>query len=131
VIVTVASYTVVLVLAVELAVWGAFLTGARVFGFPLPVAALVAAVGNVSLGIAGASVLRRRLGAIVPGVVWLGIALTLGSRKTEGDVVVGGDLRGLAYLLVGTIAAAAVVGVAGARPRTVAVGATPEAPVGR
>jgi hypothetical protein len=85
----------------------------------------------VSLGLAGARVLGRRLGAVVPGVIWLGIALTLGSRKTEGDVIVSGGFRGLAFLLVGTIAAAATVGVTGAAPRSRAVGPTPEAPVGR
>jgi hypothetical protein len=64
-------------------------------------------------------------------VIWLGIALTAGSRKTEGDVIVSGGFRGLAFLLVGTLAAAAVVGVTGAPRESDALGATPEAPTGR
>jgi hypothetical protein len=121
----VAAYALVLVLAVELALWGAFLVAARPLGTAFPVAAVVAAVGNVGLGVAGARVLGRRAGAAVPGLIWFAIALTLGSRKTEGDVVVTGGLRGLAFLTVGTVAAAAVVGLSG-RPR-----ATPEGRTGR
>ena len=125
------SYALVLVLTVELAVWEAFLVGARVFGQPLPVSALLAGVANIGLGVAGARVLRRRVGAVLPGVIWLGIALTLGTKRAEGDLVVTGSFRGLAFLLVGTVAAAAVVGVTGARARSQAVRATPEVPVGR
>ena len=125
------SYALVLVLTVELAVWEAFLVGARPFGQPLPVSALVAGVANVGLGLAGARVLRRRIGAVLPGGIWLVIALTLGTRRTKGDLIVTGSFRGLAFLFVGTIAAAAVVGVTGARGRSQALRATPEVPVGR
>ncbi|MCW2598797.1 MAG: hypothetical protein JWM02_626 [Frankiales bacterium] len=128
---TAASYALVLVLAIELAVWGAFLVGLRVFGYGLPVAALVAGVGNVSLGIAGARVLRSRLGAVLPGLIWFVIALTLGTKKTEGDVIVQGGFRGVAFLVVGSVAAAAVVGVTSALSRSAALGATPGAPAGR
>lgn len=127
---TAASYALVVVLTVELAVWGAFLSGARPFGEPLPVAALVAAVGNVSLGIAGARVLRRRLGAVVPGVIWLVIALALATKRGD-ELVVLGNFRGTAFLLVGTVAAAAVVGATGTERGNRAPGATPEAPAGR
>jgi hypothetical protein len=121
---TAAAYALVMVLTVELAVWGSFLTAARPFGQPLPVAAVVALVGNVGVGVAGARVLGRRTGAVLPGVVWLAIALVLGTSRTEGDLVVTSGLRGLAFLFVGTLAAAAVIGVTGAR-------ATPGAPAGR
>jgi hypothetical protein len=119
-----AAYALVIVLAVEVAVWGAALVAARPFGQPLPVAALVAGVGNVSLGIAGARVLRRRLGAVIPGIIWLVIALGLGMQTTEGDLIVPGTFRGLCFLLVGTVAAAGVVGLTGNRT-------TPEPPDGR
>jgi hypothetical protein len=110
-----ASYLLVLVLTVELAVWGAFLTGSRPFGYPLPVAALVAAAGNVSLGVAGARVLGSRLGAVIPGVLWLFIALTFGTKRGE-ELIVLGDLRGIAFLIVGTVAAAGAVGASRATP---------------
>jgi hypothetical protein len=106
----------VLVLAVELAVWGAFLVSARPLGHALPVAALVALVGNVAVGRAGAQVLGRRAGAVVPGVIWLVVALVLGSRRPEGDVIVTSTFRGLAFLFVGTLAAAAVVGTSPGAP---------------
>lgn len=111
----VASYALVVVLAVEAAVWESFLVGARPLGTTLPVAALLAAVGNVGLGVSGARVLRRRAGAAVPGLIWLVIALELGSKRTEGDLVVPDSGRGVAFLVVGALTAAVVVGAS--RPR--------------
>jgi hypothetical protein len=55
-------------------------------------------------------VLRRRAGAALPGLLWIVVALQLGSKRTEGDLVVPGDLRGVAFLLAGALAAALVVG---------------------
>ena len=119
-----ARYALVVVLALELAVWESFLVAARPFGVPFPLAALLAVVGNVALGVAGARVLGNRAGAVVPGVVWLAVALTLGSGTAEGDRVVPDSLRGVAFLLLGTLAAAGVVGVLRLR-------ATPGASAGR
>jgi hypothetical protein len=118
----VAAYVLVLVLGLELAVWEAFLVAARPFGVALPLAAALALVGNVAVGLAGARVLRRPLGAAVPGLVWLAVALTLGSKTAEGDVVVPSSFRGTAFLLVGTAAAAVPVGLAAGRRGN---GATP------
>lgn len=118
-----ASFALVLVLTVELALWEAFLVGARPFGVALPVSAVLAVVGNVGTGLAGAHVLQRRAGAVAPGLLWLTIALVLGSKRPEGDLIVPNTLRGLAFLLAGTLAGAAVVGVTGSRP---GAGATPE-----
>lgn len=122
------SYGVVLVLAVELAVWECFLVGARPFGTAFPIAALLAVVGNVTLGLAGARVLGSRTGAVLPGMLWLAIALLFGSGRSEGDTVVPETARGLAFLLLGTLAAAGVAGATGSRH---GLGATPEAPAGR
>ena len=119
------TYGLVLVLAVEFAVWGSFLTAARPFGQPLPVAAAVALVANLILGVTGARLLQRPAGAVLPGVVWLLVALALGSRRAEGDVVVTSTGRGLAFLAVGAVAATAAVGLA------LGVRATPEATSGR
>ena len=54
-----ATYTLVLVLTVELALWESFLVAARPFGIALPVSAVLAVVGNVVLGRAGARVFHR------------------------------------------------------------------------
>jgi len=110
----VASYALVLVLGVELAVWEAFLVAARPFGTALPLAAAVALLGNLVVGVAGGRVLGRPLGAVVPGVLWLVVALLLGTKTAEGDVVVTGTFRGMAFLLVGTAAAAVPIGLAAA-----------------
>ena len=121
----IAAYALVLVVGVELALWEAFLVAARPFGTELPLAAAVAVVGNLLVGVAGARVLGRPLGAAVPGVLWLVLALTLGSRTAAGDVVVTGTFRGMAFLLAGTAAAAVPVGLAtGRRSRATPRGET-------
>lgn len=125
---TAAAYLLVLVLTVELAVWGAFLTPARLFGLASPVAGAIAVVGNLVLGMAGARVLGRRLGAVLPGALWLIIALALASKRSE-ELVVLGNLRGLAYLAGGSVAAACAVGLTGAQRRS--AGATPEGQASR
>lgn len=112
-----ASYALVLVLSVELAVWGSFLVASRPFGYAFPVAALIALVGNVAVGVAGARVLGRPLGAVIPALLWLGIALSFGSGTTEGDRVVVTTFRGVAFLIVGTLAATIPIGVIRTTPR--------------
>jgi hypothetical protein len=121
----VATYLLVLALSVELAVWESFLVGARPFGVAFPISAVLAVVGNVILGRAGARVLRRRAGAVGPGIVWLAVALTIGSSRPEGDTIVPDTLRGLAFLLAGTVSAALVVG------SQRSFGTTPERPSDR
>jgi hypothetical protein len=116
-------YLIVVVLAVELALWEAFLTAARPLGVALPVSALLAGVGNLVVGLGGARVLGKPVGAVIPGVLWLGIALALGSGTAAGDRVVLGNWRGGAFLLVGTASAAAAVGLAGNARKP---GATPQ-----
>jgi len=120
-------FLVVLVLALELAVWESFLVAARPFGLALPLSAVLALVGNVAVGTAGARVLERPLGAAVPGLVWLGTALMLGSTGPGGDSVVTGSWRGIAFLVAGAAGAAGVVGLTGAGKNR----ATPEAELRR
>ena len=116
-------YALVLLLALELAVWESFLVAARPLGHPLPLAAVLAAVANVAMGLTGAKVLGRTLGAALPGLVWLLVALPLASQRAEGDLVVTGGWRGVAFLLAGAAAAVVALGVADARQK----GTTPEA----
>ena len=110
-------YTLVLVLALELAVWEAFLVAARPLGTALPVAAVLAATGNLALGALGARVLGRPAGAAVPGLVWLLPAVLLSTTGPGGDVVVTGGWRGIAFLVAGAGAAVAAGGLQGARQR--------------
>ena len=110
-----ATFLLVLVLTVELAVVEAFLTGARPWGHELPVAAALAALANPLLGYAGGRVLRRVAGAALPGFLWLTTVTVLGAQRPEGDVIVPATGRG--YALIGLGAVAAVIGgVLGATP---------------
>jgi hypothetical protein len=115
-------------LAAQLAVWECFLVAARPWGLALPVSAAMAVVGNVLLGRWGMVWSGSRWGAVLPGAVWLTVALTLSTARSEGDRVVPDSNRGMLFLLAGTIAAAAVAGFA-ATPRT--TGASPERVIGR
>jgi hypothetical protein len=116
---TYAAYGLVLVLTVLLAVWGAFLVPLRLGGQAVPVCWAIAVVGNYLLGICGGRLLGR-LGAGIPGLLWMAIALTLGSKRGEGDLVVPGSLIGLGFLLAGAVASAVAYGLT-----------SPGAPTGR
>lgn len=54
--------------------------------------------------------LRSPALAALPAMAWLVTALVLGSARAEGDVVVTGDVNGLAFLLLGTVSAAVGIG---------------------
>ncbi len=107
----VSAYTVVLVLAVLFAVWGAFLVPLRLGGVPVPLCVVIAVVGNAGLGLAGTRITGSRLGGAGPGLVWLLIALTFGTQTASGDTVIQASVMGYAFLLLGIIAAVAVLGV--------------------
>jgi len=109
------GYLLLLTIAVELALWESFLVGARPFDVGLPVSAVLAVAGNLLLGRLGAAVVGRPVGAAVPGLLWLGVTLTLGSRTAEGDLVVTNTFRGVALLIGGSAAAAVAVAWSAAR----------------
>jgi len=94
----------------------------RLGGVPVPVSLVAAVVGNVLLVDAARRLSGSRLVAVLPALVWLGIALAAGSRRPEGDLLItGGDavtqLVNLGFLLLGVVAAAVAVGRAlGAPP---------------
>jgi hypothetical protein len=104
-----ASYALVLVLTVELAVWGAFFVPLRIAGVPVPVGLLLA-LTNAPLCRAGAEVLGRRAGGVVPMLLWGVVAVMLATQRREGDLVVTNSLLGLGFLLLGLLAAAFAVG---------------------
>ena len=110
------AYLLVVVLAVELAVAESFLTGARPWGHPVPVAALLAALANPVLGYAGGRVLRHPAGAVVPGLLWMATIMVLSTQRAEGDVVVAATARGWSLIAIGAVGAV-IGGVLGATPR--------------
>lgn len=105
-----AAVTLVLVLAVLLAVWGAFLVPLRVGGALVPVSWVIALAGNVVLGVQGGRLLGKA-GAVAPALLWLAVAFTLGSKRAEGDLVVPGSTGGIVFLLAGAVGGAIAYGV--------------------
>lgn len=111
-----AAYALVLVLTVQLAVWGSFLVPLRIGATLAPVAWAVALVGNVVLGMSGGRLLGRA-GAGVPALLWLVVAFTFGSRRAEGDLIVPGTPAGLIFLLLGAFGGAVAYGLHVTRTR--------------
>jgi hypothetical protein len=109
----VASLAAVGLLAAVLAVIGAFLSPSmpRPLGIPVPIGVLVAVVGNLGLGMLGSRWTSSRTAPVLSALIWVVIALLLGSSRPEGDLVVTGSGRGVAFLLLGTAAAAAGIGI--------------------
>jgi len=92
-----------------LAIFGAFLVPTA----PLPgvsAGVVIAVVGNFTLGSAGRRAIGSAVGAVLPALVWLVVALSLASGRREGDVVLTNSFASLAYLLLGAISAAVAIG---------------------
>ena len=111
----------VTVLAAWLALVEVFWLPLRVFGVPVPVSVVAAVVGNLLLVGLAARLTGSRLGAVLPAVVWLVVAVGASLRRPEGDLLlVGGGVLGvfsMAFLLGGVVAAAFAVGKVLAAPR--------------
>jgi hypothetical protein len=111
----------VTVLAAWLALVEVFWLPLRVFGVPVPVSVVAAVVGNLLLVGLAARLTGSRLGAVLPAVVWLVVAVGASLRRPEGDLLLtGGGVLGflsLAFLLAGVVAAAFAVGKVLAAPR--------------
>lgn len=105
-----AAYGLVLALTVLLALWGAFLVPLRVGGVLLPVSWVLALGGNVVLGVVGGC-LHGKAGVVLPVLLWMLVAFTLGSRREEGDLVVPGSTTGLGFLLAGAVGGAVAYGL--------------------
>jgi hypothetical protein len=111
----------------------------RIGGILVPLSVLAAVVGNLMLIGAAHRLSGSRVVAVLPGLVWLVVAIAAMIRRPEGDLVLtGGGATGtinLLFLLLGVTAAAFGVGraLAGPRRRPLAAGpdaATPSAPAG-
>ena len=111
------AYALLALLAALLALWGSFLVPFRVGAAVVPVSWGVALVGNLALGRAGAQ-LAGSTGALVPGVLWLAVALPLSFRRAEGDLVVVPTTVGVVFLLAGALASAVAYALAPRRPRS-------------
>jgi hypothetical protein len=108
--------------AVWLALVEVFWLPLRVGGILLPLSVPAAVVGNLLLVGTAMKLTRWRLVAVLPAVVWLIVVVAGMVRRPEGDLVISGrgalGSVGLAFLLLGALAAAVAVGRALATPRT-------------
>ena len=108
-----AAFGLICALAVLLALWEVFLVPLRVGGVPVPIAALLAPVTTLVLGLAGAVVLGQRAGAVVPGLLWTAVPVLLSLGGSGGDSITPsssvGSLCWLAVITLGPVGAAYAV----------------------
>ena len=93
------------VIGAEVAAFGAVMSHRGVLGLALALGAAA------TLGILSLRAVPSRLGAIVPGLAWLTVAMLLSGRRPEGDVLLVEDWRSQLFLLVGSTIWAVLIGV--------------------
>jgi hypothetical protein len=112
---------VALVVGTWLALVEVFWLPLRVGGVLVPVSVLAAVVGNLLVVAEAYRWSRSRVVAVLPALAWLAVALAATRRRPEGDLVIVGTgalgYVGLAFLLIGVVAAAFAVGRVLAAPR--------------
>lgn len=79
--------------------------GALVQGGWFPGGLLLALAGCAALFYGGRVITRTRLGAVVPGAVWLVTVMLLSTSRPEGDFLFTAGVGPYVYLFGGTIAA--------------------------
>lgn len=115
---TVATGLLAFLLAVELAVLECFLLPSYLGPVPVPLSIPAAVAVNVALPLVALRLTGSRVVALLPVVAWLAVVVVAAVPRPEGDLIVSGTLRGLAFLLLGAMAGAyAVARVLTARPR--------------
>lgn len=109
------AYGLFAVLGVLLGLIGSFEFSWQLGG--VPVAAIFLSLVNLAAFRAAGWAMERKLGAVVPAVVWMIILVVLSSRRPEGDLVVTGTTPGYVYMFGGAVAAlAAIIWTRSARP---------------
>jgi hypothetical protein len=102
VIIALASWLAVLTSTVE-----AFFTPFRMFGVLIPIAPIAAAVITPLLILVPFRLTGRRVGVLLPALLWVLAAMFWAQGTNEGDVVLASNnWVAMAYLLVGSGAAA-------------------------
>jgi hypothetical protein len=122
----------VVAVAAWLALVEVFWLPLRVGGVLVPVSVPAAVAGNLLLVGAALRLTGSRLVAVLPAVAWVVVAVAAMMRRPEGDLVIIGrgplGVIGLAFLLLGVVAAAVAVGRVLATPRTPRVTTAPGPP---
>ena len=104
-----ASYVVVLVLTLLLAIWGAFLVPLHIGSVPVPLG-LALALAVIPLGLAGGRLVGHRRGVAGPVLVWLFTAALFSSQRREGDLVITNSGFGIGFLLLSMLGGAFSIG---------------------
>jgi hypothetical protein len=112
----------VVAVAAWLALVEVFWLPLRVGGVLVPVSVPAAIAGNLLLVGAALRLTGSRLIAVLPAVAWVVVVVAAMMRTPEGDLVITGrgtlGVIGLAFLLLGVVAAAVAVGRVLGTPRT-------------
>lgn len=82
-----------------------FLIPLRVFGIPVPLSVVAAVLLTPLLVRWTFRATDSALLAGVPAVVWIAVALPLSMERPEGDVAIPGNATGMAFLVLGMLAA--------------------------
>lgn len=100
----------VAVAAAELAVLECFLLPLRIGSVPVPLSIPVAVLGNLLLPAMAYRLTASRAAAALPVAVWIVVVILAAVPRPEGDIIITGTVRGLAFLLLGAAAGAYAVG---------------------
>ncbi len=105
------------VAAVQLAVLECFFLPLRIGSVPVPLSIPVAVLVNVGLPAVAYRLTASRAVAALPVLVWIAVVIVASVPRPEGDVIVTGTARGVAFLILGAVAGAYAVGRLLAVPR--------------
>jgi hypothetical protein len=107
------------------AVLECFFLPLRIGSVAVPVSIPVAVLGNVGLPVLAYRLTASRAAAALPVVAWIAVVTLAAVPRPEGDVIVTGTGRGVAFLILGAVAGAYAVGRLLAVPRNPAIGGDP------
>lgn len=107
--ITVATGVLAFLVAVELAVLECFLLPSYLGPVPIPLSIPAAVAGNLALPALALRLTSSRIVGVLPVLGWLVVAVVAALPRPEGDLIVTGSLRGLAFLLLGAVAGAYAV----------------------
>ncbi|CAN5849045.1 hypothetical protein BH18ACT7_BH18ACT7_00040 [soil metagenome] len=106
---TVAIGLLMFLVAVEVAVLECFLLPSYLGPVPIPLSIPAAVAGNLALPTLALRLTGSRVVGVLPVLGWLMVAVVASVPRPEGDLIVTGSLRGLAFLLLGAVAGAYAV----------------------
>jgi hypothetical protein len=105
-----AAYAFLLLAGIGFGVVGAFLVpaGPRIGAVLLSYGVAVGLVGNAGLSLLGLWLTRTRMGALLLLLGWGPVVIWLGTRRTEGDLILTGRAEAYVFLFAGALAPVAV-----------------------